>query len=113
MSVYHYDNARVARRLMGFILIVTGVVLMIALYYLKTRAQSAKAEVLHLTNQIEKEEIAIQVLRAELAYLENPSRLRALSADHLGLKPTPVEQLTTIEDITSLFPLRAVEGAHP
>jgi len=103
MSVYHYDNARVARRLIGFILIVVGVALMTLLYYVKISAQSAKSEMRRLEAQIDKEVIALNVLRAELAYLENPARLQALAEENLGLQPTEIGQIVTEADIASLF----------
>src|SRR5690606_22184024 len=40
---------------------------------------------------------ASAVLRAEIAFLERPERLRALAARHLGLQPTEGEQETTLE----------------
>ncbi len=103
MSVYHYDNARVARRLIGFVFVVFGVVLMTTLYYVKISAQSAKSEMRRLEAQIAKEELALNVLRAELAYLQNPDRLRMLSAETLGLQPTSVEQIAKESDIAILF----------
>ena len=106
MSVYHYDNARVVRRLLGFILIVVGVILMTVLYYVKIRAQSAKVERAGLAVQIEREEVALNVLRAEIAHLESPERLNNLASEHLGLVPTSIENVIQSREIETRFSLR-------
>ncbi len=106
MSVYHYDNARVARRLIGFLLVVLGVVLMTGLYYVKIRAQSAKVVHADLIAQIEKENLALNVLRAEIAHLESPERLSQLAFDNLGLVPTQNDRVITLKDIDGQFPIR-------
>jgi len=51
MSVYHYDNARAARRMIGFILFIIGLALTVALYFVKTKAQTARAEMRSLERQ--------------------------------------------------------------
>lgn len=120
MSVYHYDNVRVVRRLLGFILIVIGVVLMTVLYYVKIRAQSAKVERASLSVQIEREQVALNVLRAEIAHLESPERLSQLAKTQLGLVPMPVDKIITLDDIQKIIPLRedsvedpVIEGGTP
>jgi len=113
MSVYHYDNARVARRLVGLILVIIGVVLMTLLYYVKISAQSAKSEMRRLEVQIEKEERALNVLRAELAFLENPARLQELAREHLGLEATEVDRIITSKDVSQKFErLLPVQSGH-
>ncbi len=113
MSVYHYDNARVARRLVGFILVIIGVVLMTLLYYVKISAQSAKSDMRRLETQIAQEERALKVLRAELAFLENPARLQDLAKDHLGLEATGVEQIIAPDDIPQIFERDPSEISSP
>ena len=106
MSVAYHDTMRASRRLTGFLLFVIGVGLTIGLYYVKTRAQTARAEVRTLERQIAAEEAAIGVLRAEIAYLEAPDRLARLGEEHLGLASTPPERLVGAEAIIMEFPLR-------
>lgn len=89
-----------------FILFFIGAVLTIGLYFVKTRAQTAKSQAVRLASQVAVEQSAVKVLRAELAHLENPARLSELSAEKLGLKPIEVETLLTIDDIEKTFPLR-------
>ncbi len=106
MSVYVPSHIRAARRMTAFILFVIGVSLTVGLYYVKTRAQSAKKEVRRLERLISQEEASLQVLKAEIAYLENPQRLMELSEQHLGLKPIANDNVISISDIAVRFPLR-------
>ena len=112
MSVYYRDQAKLARRMTAFILFLIGVVLTIGLYYVKTRAQSAKAEVQQLERQLTAENAAINVLRAEIAHLENPERLKALASDQLGLMDTLATQNMSEADIAIKIPLRDVAGSE-
>jgi len=105
MSVYIPNHVRAARRMTAFILFVIGVSLTVGLYYVKTRAQSAKKEVSRLERLISQEEASLSVLKAEIAYLENPARLKELSSKHLNLEPVEVENVMSVSDIASRFPL--------
>ena len=102
----YQTQADVARRIMWFILLLVGVFLMIALYYVKTRAQTARQAAHKLHYEIALEEAAIGVLRAEIAHLEDPARLEKLSQTHLELEPTQTLQMITQDDIAARFPLR-------
>lgn len=113
MSVAYTSQAKAARRLSWFILFVIGVALTVTLYYVKTRAQSARADVQRLTQQIEAETATIRVLRAELAVLENPQRLAVLAQQELGLSPIAPAQTFTADDIPALFEMRAEESPAP
>jgi hypothetical protein len=53
-----------------------------------------------------KEENAIRLLQAEIAFLENPDRLRNLSDIYLGLQPISAESIISIDDIVNEFTLR-------
>ena len=106
MSVYIPSHIRAARRMTAFILFVIGVSLTVGLYYVKTRAQSAKKEVRRLERLITQEEASLSVLKAEIAYLENPARLQELSSQHLNLEPVEVENVISISDIAIRFPLK-------
>ncbi len=102
----YQTQADVTRRITGFILLLVGLFLMIALYYVKTRAQTARKTASNLHYVISLEAATINVLRAEIAHLENPERLQVLSETHLGLAPTTTEQMITQNDIAQLFPLK-------
>ena len=102
----YQTQADVARRITWFILLMVGLFLMIALYYVKTRAQTARQAANKLHYEIALEEAAIGVLRAEIAYLEDPARLQDLSAGHLGLEPTQTSQMIVQDEIAVRFPMR-------
>lgn len=109
MSVYVPNHLRAARRMTAFILFLIGVSLTVGLYYVKTRAQSAKKEVRRLERLIDQEEASLRVLTAEIAYLENPARLKDLTETHLDLEPTDNENVISVSDIAIRFPLRDKE----
>ena len=113
MSVYYRDQAKLARRMTAFLLFFVGVILTVALYYVKTRAQSAKTEVRQLERQLTAENAAINILRAEIAHLENPERLKRLAGQELGLVDTEASQNLSEADIPSEFPMRDLAIAEP
>ena len=105
MSVAYHDNLKASRRLTGFLLLMVGVGLMVALFYVKTHAQTARSEVRQLERQVAEEEKAIALLRAEIAYLESPDRLAGLAEDRLALVPTDPERIRGLDAIREI-PLR-------
>lgn len=90
---------RTSRRLGLFLLIVLGLGLTMMLFFVKTQAQDARAEVARLEAQIDEHELAISVLSAETAVLSNPERLRQLSADRLALEPVTTDATVTLADL--------------
>lgn len=110
MRASYSGPTRAARRMSWFLLFLIGVALTVTLYFVKTHAQSAKRDVRNLTQAIAAEETAIRVLRAELAYLEGPTRLSELNESHLSLTPILPEREYSAADIEALFPL--TEGAE-
>ena len=111
MSVYIPNHIRAARRMTAFILFVIGVALTVGLYYVKTRAQTAKKEAKRLERLISQEEASLRILKAEIAYLENLARLDELSNAQLGLEPVKVENVISISGIETNFSLREIEDA--
>ena len=111
MSVAYPDRLAASRRLTGFLLFVLGVGLTVGLYYVKTRAQTAQAEVRGLQAAIDEETAAIAVLRAEIAYLESPARLARLARTQLALAPVRSDQIVA-EDALFAIPLRAGEDVE-
>ncbi|WP_427451368.1 cell division protein FtsL [Litorimonas sp. WD9-15] len=105
MSASYATTGRAARRMSWFLLFLVGVALTVTLYFVKTHAQSAKREVRQLTQSIAAEEAVIRVLRAELAYLQSPTRLSELNDEHLKLAPITPEQEREAADIIAMFPL--------
>lgn len=105
-GVYIPSHIRAARRMTGFILFLIGVSLTVGLYYVKTRSQTARKQSAALERQISQEEANLRVLQAEIAYLESPQRLKALSQEHLGLESIKVKNVIVAGDLIEEFPLR-------
>lgn len=105
-EVYIPNNMNIARRMTGIIMLIIGVALIIALYYVKIRSQTANQEVRRLERLVVEEKNAIRVLQAEIAFLENPDRLRNLSNIYLSLQPISAKNIISIDEIANEFPLR-------
>jgi cell division protein FtsL len=99
---------RTSRRLGLFLLIIIGLTLTMALFFVKTNAQDARETVAQLEAQIEEHESAIAVLLAERAVLRNPDRLRRLSTENLSLQPIEVERVSTLSELAA-----TAEGGAP
>ena len=97
------------RRLGLFVLLLIGFGLVATLYVVKTRTQSAYQEVVRLEKALAQEQAAIAVLNAEIAHLESPERLRALSEQYLDLRPTRADQMIDLDDLVVRVPLRPAE----
>ena len=76
--------------------------LSLALFSLKYQVQDLADEFAGLNRSILAERRAIHVLAAEWSYLNDPVRLGALAARHLGLRPVESEQLGTLATLTVL-----------
>ncbi len=70
--------------------------LSLALFSLKYQVQDLEDEFVGLNRSIAAERRAMHVLAAEWSYLNDPARLGALAARHLGLRPVESEQLGTL-----------------
>lgn len=92
-----------------FVLFLVGVFLTVCLYFVKTRAQTAKSEAVRLERLVNAERAAVKILQAELAHLESPARLSQLAETELGLVPITIERVKSLEDVVQDFPLRAVD----
>lgn len=91
---------RASRRLGLFLLILLGLGLTMGLFFVKTRAQDARADVDRLEREIEEHQTAITVLAAEQAVLSSPHRLRRLSSDTLALGPVRIETTHSLSELT-------------
>ncbi|WP_119677855.1 cell division protein FtsL [Indioceanicola profundi] len=84
----------------------------VILYQTSYRVQEQADELAKLNRQIVAEQEAIQVLRAEWAYLNDPVRLERLVAEHTVLGPTKVEQIVTLDQLP-LKPMPGIEEGQP
>jgi cell division protein FtsL len=74
-------------------------VLALGVYLAKTGAGDEGADIARTQNQIVQEQRQIRLLKAEVAYLEQPRRLERLSAAYLGLQPMSGKRETVIENL--------------
>lgn len=85
-------SALFERRIRGFRVVDISagallVVLVLAVYATKTAAGREGANLTGVEKQIAQERRALRLLKAELAHLEDPSRLQRLSSSYLNLQP--------------------------
>lgn len=74
----------------------------VALFSVKYQVQDLEEELIGLNKLIIQERQSIHVLQAEWSHLNNPERLRALAARHLGMKPVVPSQLATFREVERL-----------
>lgn len=105
MSAYLH-NPSASKRLSAFVLFVIGVALTVGLFYIKTRAQTAKETVVNLERAIDSEERAVTVLEAEIAFRERPERLAELAKQNLGFEPISTKATLSVNEIVTALPLK-------
>ena len=79
--------------------ILVAVTLTYGLYSMKYEVQRLEAKLSSLYQQRASEREAIQVLRAEWSYLNNPGRLESLASRHLTLVPVAVHRVNALAAI--------------
>jgi len=99
-------------RLGWLALMLIGVVLVIGLYFVKTRAAQAKSHVRKLVHTVAQEEVSVRMLKAEIAHLENPQRLSTLADKHLNLQPVEAERTLTLEQAAKQLPKKPDPSAE-
>jgi len=87
------------RRVRGFrvvevVCLTVLLVLVLGVYMAKTFAGRERAQIAEVEQQIDDEKIRVRLLKAEVAYLEQPRRIEML-AQQLGLTPISPEHETT------------------
>ncbi len=75
----------------------------VCLFLLKYKVQALENELVARREQVVRDRSAIRVLQAEWTYLNDPERLRRLSAEHLGFGPATTQNVADI----STLPVRA------
>lgn len=71
-------------------------VTVIGMFVIKNRVIGLEKELNGIKAQIQTDQKAIHVLKAEWAYLSNPDRLRALGQRHAGMKQIEGNRIITI-----------------
>jgi cell division protein FtsL len=105
------------RRVRGFRVVELGglgvlLILILTVYLAKTGAGGKTADIDKIQQQIFDEQTQIRMLRAEVANLEQPERLEALSARYLGLQPISARHEVTAQGLGDVARF-AVVGQKP
>src|SRR5206468_820166 len=95
------------RRVRGFRLVdLMGLAFLLVLaftvYGFKTFAGRESADINDVQRQIVAEQKRVRLLKAEIAHLEDPSRLSRLSTQYLGLKPVAAKREATVEALPEI-----------
>lgn len=69
------------------------------LFRLTYEVQTLEGELAHVNRAVAAEREAIHVLRAEWSYLNEPTRLEALTKKHLSLRTTQDSRIRTVAEI--------------
>jgi cell division protein FtsL len=102
------------RRVRGFrvvelVCLTTLLVLVLGVYMAKTFAGRERAQIAEVERQIEDEKVRVRLLKAEVAYLEQPRRIEQL-AQQLQLAPIKPEHETTEDALIDVA--RHAPAAH-
>ena len=73
--------------------------LVLGVYLAKTFAWRERNEIAAVESQIRQERLRTRLLQAEVAHLEQPRRLQALSSDALGMLPIVAKQEIDVADL--------------
>jgi hypothetical protein len=91
------------RRSLSVAAIILTALMSYGLYNMKYEVRRLEGRLGELKQTLASERQAVQVLRAEWAYLNRPDRLQKLSDRHLDLQPVQVGQMTDLHEL----PVRA------
>jgi cell division protein FtsL len=104
------------RRIRGFRIVELGglsvlLVLVLTVYLSKAGAGGERADIDHVQQQIYDEQTRIRLLQAEVANLEQPERLEALSGQYLGMQPVPAKHEVEPDALPDLALIQKVKTA--
>lgn len=72
-------------------------------YQAEVRVRETRREINAIDAEKQKAQTEIQVLKAEIAYLEGPERLASVAARHTDLKPLTGAQLVTADEFLAMI----------
>ena len=94
-------------RTLNIVMVCTSVAALVGVYGLKYSVEDTASEKVGLERQIDRQEGELSLLKADWAYLNQPSHVAPIVARHaeaLGLRPTAQEQFGGLVDL----PMRPV-----
>lgn len=100
-------------RLVDVIALGLLVLLILSVYLAKTIASRERAEIASVERRIASERAQIRLLEAEVAHLEQPSRIERLSTLYLEMGPVDVARETTADSLAALAPPRPAQTQRP
>lgn len=83
----------------------------VGLFFVKHEVKEQEARLAELNQEIQSNQEAIHVLKAEWSYLNDPARLRALSEKFLSMKVMGPAQIASLDTLPSAVPAIAVARA--
>jgi cell division protein FtsL len=86
-------------RMAGLVATVAMVVSAVGLYQFKHEAQDRRSNIARLRTEIAAQRTAVDLLQAELTFLNRPERIQALAERFLNLQPATMEQVVAVGDI--------------
>lgn len=86
-------------RIVNIVVLAITVMFAFGLYKLKYNTSISEDQLVQLQHDIEQEQRALRVLKAEWSHLNRPERIQALAARHLELKPLDPSQILEFKDI--------------
>ena len=84
-------------------------ILILTVYLAKTGAGGKRADIDRIQKQITDEQTQVRMLRAEVATLEQPARLEALSNRYLGLQPISARREVTAQGLQDVARVAVVD----
>jgi cell division protein FtsL len=78
----------------------------LALYRTSDRAHTLNKQLKELNTAIETEQQSLHVLKAEWAWLANPTRIEKSAKKHLALRPTSPQQIVSLAELAEVLPTR-------
>ncbi|HEX7760060.1 MAG TPA: cell division protein [Caulobacteraceae bacterium] len=84
-------------RVIDLVALIVLLTLALGVYAFKTLAGAESADIADVQGQINMEQKRVRLLHAEIAHLEDPSRIERLSTQYLGFKPVDPKREASIE----------------
>jgi cell division protein FtsL len=91
-------------RFMHFVAIGALVASAVYVYSIKYKTILWSEKIVETRHEVEREQDAINVLRAEYAFLTRPERLQALADKDLGMQPLALNQIVKASDLPEAQP---------
>lgn len=85
----------------------------VGLFFIKHEVKEQEARLSELNSEIQHNQEAIHVLKAEWSYLNDPARLRQLSEKYLGMRVMNLNQIATLNSLQPAPVLAKAEPAKP